>query len=64
MPGRDGLRLISALKQVDPEAEIVAVSGKSKGMLQASTMYGARAILEKPVDRDALIAAVEDIIGR
>lgn len=63
MPGRDGLMLTSALKQIDPAAEIIAVSGKSQSQLEASRMFGARAILSKPVDGAELVRAVGDILG-
>lgn len=59
MPGRDGLSLISILKEVDPRAAIVAVSGKSPSKLEASKVYGAR-VLTKPVDRKRLISAVRE----
>lgn len=63
MPGGDGLGLISALKNVDPRAAIVAISGKSRSQLEASKIFGADRILEKPVDRETLLRAVADVIG-
>ncbi|MEQ1855096.1 MAG: response regulator [Longimicrobiales bacterium] len=63
MPGRDGLSLISALREVDPRAAIVAVSGKSRSQLEASKIYGAASVLEKPIDPRALAAAVRDLIA-
>jgi DNA-binding NtrC family response regulator len=63
MPGRDGLSLISALRDVDPHASIVAVSGKSRSQLEASRAYGAVSILEKPVDPEALSAAVREALA-
>jgi CheY-like chemotaxis protein len=63
MPGRDGLSLISALKNVDPGASIIAISGKSRGQLEASKIFGANRVLEKPISRDDLIHAVEAVIG-
>jgi CheY-like chemotaxis protein len=63
MPGRDGLSLISALRDLDPHAAIVAVSGKSRSQLEASKIFGARSILEKPIDRDALVAAVREAVA-
>jgi DNA-binding NtrC family response regulator len=63
MPGRDGLSLISALKEVDPRASIVAVSGKSRSQLEASKVYGASGILEKPIDPRALSAAVREAVA-
>jgi CheY-like chemotaxis protein len=62
MPGGDGLGLISALKNVDPGAAIIAISGKSRSQLEASTLFGADRILEKPVDRQALLDAVAAVI--
>jgi DNA-binding NtrC family response regulator len=57
MPGRDGLSLISVLKEVDPRASVVAVSGKSPSKLEASKVYGAQ-VLTKPVDGSRLVAVV------
>ena len=62
MPGGDGLGLISALKNVDPNASVIAISGKSKSQLEASKIFGAERVLEKPVERDALLAAVAEVI--
>jgi two-component system cell cycle response regulator CpdR len=63
MPGRDGLGLISALREVDPGAEIIAISGKSPGQLEASKVFGARKVLSKPIDRQDLLDAVEEVVG-
>lgn len=63
MPGRGGLGLISALREVDPHAEIIAISGKSRGQLEASKVFGARTVLTKPIDREDLLAAVEEAVG-
>ena len=59
MPVRDGLSLIALLKEVDPGASVVAVSGKSPGKLEASKTFGAR-VLSKPVDRRRLLSAVRE----
>jgi CheY-like chemotaxis protein len=63
MPGRDGLSLISALREVDPRAAIVAVSGKSRSQLEASKIYGASSVLEKPIDPRALSTAVREAVA-
>lgn len=62
MPGRDGLSLISALREVDPGAAIIAVSGKSRGQLEASKIFGASRILEKPIERAAFLEAVGEVL--
>jgi len=63
MPGTDGLGLISALREVDPGAEIIAISGKSRGQLEASKVFGARRVLAKPIERQELLAAVDEVVG-
>jgi CheY-like chemotaxis protein len=63
MPGRDGLSLISALREIDPRAKVVAVSGKSRSQLEASRVYGAVGVLEKPIDPQALSAAVREAVA-
>jgi len=63
MPGRGGLGLISALREIDPATEIIAISGKSKVQLEASKVFGARKVLAKPIDRQDLLAAVEEVVG-
>lgn len=63
MPGRDGLSLIAAIRNFDPRAAIVAVSGKSKSQLEASKIYGAHSILEKPIDPKALVTAVREAVA-
>lgn len=63
MPGRGGLGLISALREVDPGASIIAISGKSQRQLEASKSFGASKVLTKPIDGAALIASVEELVG-
>lgn len=63
MPGGDGLGLISALKHVDPQAAIIAISGKSRSQLEASKIFGADMILEKPIGREELLAAVAKLVN-
>jgi CheY-like chemotaxis protein len=62
MPGGDGLGLISALKNMNPASAIIAVSGQSRSRLEASRIFGAETVLEKPVDRAELVAAVAGIL--
>jgi len=62
MPRGDGIELISALKGLDPDASIVAVSGKEPHQLQVAQLAGARMILPKPLTKDGLTAAVEEAL--
>jgi len=63
MPRGDGIELITALRGLDSDASIVAVSGKERHKLQVAQLAGARTILTKPVTRDALVEAVEKACG-
>jgi CheY-like chemotaxis protein len=58
MPRGDGIELIAALKGLDPDASIVAVSGQRPHKLDIAQMAGAVAILPKPIYRKTLLAAV------
>ena len=63
MPHGDGLELITALKGLDREASIIAVSGLGPGKLQSAQEEGARSILAKPIDRDTLLEALDEALG-
>ena len=63
MPRGDGIELISALKGLDPDASIVAVSGQKPHKLQVAQLAGARSILEKPLTKEQLTEAVEKACG-
>jgi CheY-like chemotaxis protein len=58
MPGRDGLTLISNLRSMRPDIPVVAVSGKGRSGLAIAGESGAAVVLEKPVDRAGLLAAI------
>ena len=63
MPGRGGLSLIRSLRELDPGAAIIAISGKSRVQLEASKVFGASKVLAKPIDPGDLLAAVDEVIG-
>ena len=59
MPNVDGLELIEELLALFPDTPIIAVSGKAKEHLETAKLIGARAILPKPIDKQALLKAVD-----
>ncbi len=59
MPSLNGLRLIRALKELHPGLPVIAVSGQNAEQLLLASDYGAVRTLIKPVDRQALLDAVE-----
>jgi CheY-like chemotaxis protein len=64
MPRGDGIELISALKGLDPDAAIVAVSGQKPHKLGIAQMAGATAILSKPLSPKMLLEAVSKATAR
>jgi len=63
MPEQDGLETIMALRKAAPGVKIIAISGGGRiapeGYLGIARKMGALCALEKPIDRDALLAAVD-----
>ena len=58
MPHGDGIELIAALKGLDDNVSIVAISGEERRRLDAAQGRGARVTLSKPITREGLLAAV------
>lgn len=64
MPEMDGIQAILEIQTMQPDASIIAISGGSARMekaqgLETASRLGAVAVLEKPFEVDALLAAVE-----
>lgn len=68
MPRKDGIETIMDLRDLDPGAQILAISGGGElaGMeyLSYARSLGADNILPKPFKREELIAAVRKITGQ
>lgn len=67
MPEKEGFETISDIKKIDQKAKIIAISGGSReGMgayLPIAENLGAKAILYKPFNEEALIYTIEKICG-
>jgi two-component system response regulator (stage 0 sporulation protein F) len=63
MPKMSGITLISEVKNKHPAMEIIAISGGGRldptGYLDLSESLGATTSFEKPVDKSALLMAVD-----
>ena len=64
MPKLDGVLLIEHLHALYPGAKIIAISGSVPGRLDRAEGAGAVASLEKPIQRDELVEAVERALAR
>lgn len=63
MPKLGGLEFIYQIRQVNPDAKIIAVSGVSRESLEIATERGAVETIFKPVKRDELLDAVKRALG-
>jgi two-component system, response regulator, stage 0 sporulation protein F len=63
MPKKSGITLISEVKEKHPNMEIIAISGGGRldpaGYLDLSESLGASVSFEKPVDKSALLMAID-----
>lgn len=62
MPKLNGLRLIKALKEYDPEVRIIAASGIAADQLDLAAEFGAVATLAKPWSPPAFMGALEGVL--
>lgn len=62
MPNVNGLRLIRAIKELDPGAAIIAITGSSPEQLTRAEDYGAAVTLVKPLEPEILFRKVEQIL--
>lgn len=67
MPVMNGFDALFLIRQEFPDAKIIAVSGGGSNMgadaLREARNLGAQLTLQKPVGRDALIAAIEQLLA-
>lgn len=66
MPRADGLELIRTLRSQRNPVPIIAISGyrRSKQYLEAARIFGADAVMSKPVDETELVASIRCLAGR
>jgi len=66
MPNKDGIGMIIDLKKEFPDVNIIAMSGgglnKPDGYLKGAKKLGAACTLTKPIDREEMLKAVNDIL--
>jgi len=67
MPNKDGIETILELKRSRPQAKIIAMTGggekKFLEMRAAAGYLGADRTLEKPFDRQTLLAAIRSVLS-
>ena len=63
MPDVHGFELITILRELVPSPPVVAISGKGRLQLHFARELGAQVTVEKPVDRERLLEAVETALA-
>ena len=67
MPGKGGISTIGEIRMYAPSARVIAISGGDPtgaySDLPLATVYGAMLSLRKPVDRAAILSAIEQVLG-
>jgi CheY-like chemotaxis protein len=65
MPHQDGIETIQALRELHPALPIVAISGAFGGQfLKAAERFGVEATLQKPIQREALLRTISEVLAR
>lgn len=65
MPEPDGFEVLRTERSKFPGLRILVISGEIDGaLLEAASILGATATLEKPVTEGALIAKIREVLGR
>ena len=59
MPVMDGIALLESLRRAEPRPRVILITGFSDLSLREAYEMGADAIVEKPINRDELLRAVE-----
>ncbi|MDY6904672.1 MAG: response regulator [Thermodesulfobacteriota bacterium] len=66
MPDKEGTETIVELKKENPEIKIIAMSGggrnKPDGYLQTAKLLGAARTFAKPIRRDELLNAIQELL--
>lgn len=67
MPEKEGIEMILEIRQANPAVKIIAISGGARiapeNYLRMAQSLGAGRTFSKPVDRDALLAAVSEMLA-
>ena len=67
MPDMEGIETITHLRKINPGVKVIAISGGGRNRpddyLQLAAKLGALKTFVKPVDRNALLEAVKDLVS-
>ena len=65
MPEMDGIQTVKAIKEIDPNANIVMCSAMGQqAMVMEAIQAGAKDFIVKPFQQDRILQTIERIIGK
>ena len=65
MPGKDGLVVLTEIKAIAPQAEVIVITGHGdKDLARQAKDLGASAFFNKPLDTEALDRTIKEIEAR
>jgi DNA-binding NtrC family response regulator len=65
MPGMDGLQTLEALREVNPDLQVILLTGRATPSQAAQAIKaGALDLMEKPAEIDALLARIEEAAAK
>ncbi len=64
MPIMDGIEATKKIKEIDPEAEIITITGHASSRKDEAILAGARTILPKPLRLPTLLQEIENYIKK
>ncbi len=68
MPEKEGLEVLMEVRKKNPGVKIVAISGGGRSSatdyLKMAKLMGANRVLPKPFSNDALLAVVNELVGK
>ncbi|MCK6545883.1 response regulator [Myxococcota bacterium] len=67
MPEKEGFETIVEMLRLRPDARIIAMSGGFRGlgmqMLPAALRFGAKAMLQKPIETETLLTTIREVLA-
>jgi len=65
MPDVDGIEAVKAIRQFDPNANIIMVSAMGQqGMVMEAIQAGAKDFIVKPFQQERMLQAIERVLGQ
>jgi DNA-binding NtrC family response regulator len=62
MPEMNGIELLQKIRERSPHLPVLVTTGAWPGFLEDAALFGANRVLQKPIERDTLLASVRALL--